>query len=161
MRRSGVMRHSSVLKRSIVIHGRKTSISLEDAFWQGLAEIAGARGMSRSELVATVERGREHSNLSSCLRLFVLDAFRRRAQGADLRSRGVLVVDDEPLVLQLTRNMLEDLGCDVETAADGKQALAKIERNDRIAVLIADIEMPGMPGNVLADNAKQIRPGCK
>jgi len=160
MRRSGVMRHSSVLKRSIVIHGRKTSISLEDAFWQGLAEIAGARGMSRSELVATVERGREHSNLSSG-RLFVLDAFRRRAQGADLRSRGVLVVDDEPLVLQLTRNMLEDLGCDVETAADGKQALAKIERNDRIAVLIADIEMPGMPGNVLADNAKQIRPGCK
>ena len=57
--------------------------------------------------------------------------------------------------------MLEDLGCDVETAADGTQALAMIERNRSISLLIADVEMPGMPGNVVAERAKQIRSGLQ
>jgi two-component system, cell cycle response regulator CpdR len=155
------MRPSSVLKRSIVIHGHKTSISLEDAFWQALNEIADARRMRRSELIATVERSRERSNLSSALRLFVLDTFRRRAEGADLRSRKVLVVDDEPLVLQLARNMLENLGWDVRTAPDGTQALAEIERDHGIEVLIADFEMPGMSGNQLGERAKKLRSRLK
>jgi predicted DNA-binding ribbon-helix-helix protein len=72
---------SPVLKRSVVIGGHKTSVSLEDEFWSGLKEIAAARNMTLSDLVATVERGRESGNLSSTLRLFVLDSYRQRAAG--------------------------------------------------------------------------------
>jgi len=72
---------SPVLKRSVVIGGHKTSVSLEDEFWSGLKEIAAARNTTLSDLVATVERGRESGNLSSTLRLFVLDSYRQRAAG--------------------------------------------------------------------------------
>jgi predicted DNA-binding ribbon-helix-helix protein len=66
----------AVLKRSIVIAGRKTSVSLEDAFWKGLKEIAAARSMTLSDLVAAIDAKRQHSNLSSAIRLFVLDFYR-------------------------------------------------------------------------------------
>jgi predicted DNA-binding ribbon-helix-helix protein len=72
---------SPVLKRSVVIGGHKTSVSLEDEFWSGLKEIASGRNMTLSDLVATVERGRESGNLSSSLRLFVLESYRQRAAG--------------------------------------------------------------------------------
>ncbi len=48
---------SPVVKRSIVIAGHKTSVSLEDAFWKGLKEIAGGRDMTLSDLVAAIELG--------------------------------------------------------------------------------------------------------
>ena len=67
---------SPVLKRSIVVAGHKTSVSLEDGFWTGLREIAALRGMSLSELIATIDSGRHHGNLSSAIRLFVLDHYR-------------------------------------------------------------------------------------
>jgi predicted DNA-binding ribbon-helix-helix protein len=65
-------------KRSIVIAGHKTSISLEDAFWMGLKEIAARRQTTLSALVTSVDTARQHNNLSSCLRLFVLDFYRAR-----------------------------------------------------------------------------------
>jgi predicted DNA-binding ribbon-helix-helix protein len=67
---------SPVVKRSIVIVGHKTSVSLEDAFWKGLKEIAGGRGMTMSDLVAAIDSERKHGNLSSAIRLFVLDFYR-------------------------------------------------------------------------------------
>jgi predicted DNA-binding ribbon-helix-helix protein len=67
---------SPVVKRSIVIADHKTSVSLEDAFWKGLKEIAGGRDMTLSELVATIDSDRRHGNLSSAIRLFVLDHYR-------------------------------------------------------------------------------------
>jgi predicted DNA-binding ribbon-helix-helix protein len=67
---------SSVLKRSIVIAGHKTSVSLEDEFWKSLKEIAGERGMALAELVAAIDGNREHANLSSAIRLFVLGVYR-------------------------------------------------------------------------------------
>ena len=69
---------SPVVKRSIVIAGHKTSVSLEDAFWTGLKEIAGGRGMTLSELVALIDQDRRHGNLSSAIRLFVLDHYRQQ-----------------------------------------------------------------------------------
>jgi predicted DNA-binding ribbon-helix-helix protein len=69
---------SPVVKRSIVIAGHKTSVSLEDAFWKGLKEIAGGRDMTLSELVATIDTERRHGNLSSAIRLFVLDYYRNQ-----------------------------------------------------------------------------------
>lgn len=70
---------SPVVKRSIVIAGHKTSVSLEDAFWQGLKDIAASRDMTLSELVATIDTDRRHGNLSSGIRLFVLDHYRSMA----------------------------------------------------------------------------------
>jgi predicted DNA-binding ribbon-helix-helix protein len=70
---------SSVIKRSIVIAGHKTSVSLEDDFWSGLKEIAGERKQTLSELVASIDTGRADGNLSSAIRLFVLDHFRALA----------------------------------------------------------------------------------
>ncbi len=70
---------SPVVKRSIVIAGHKTSVSLEDAFWQGLKEIAHSRRMTLSDLVSTIDSDRQHGNLSSAIRLFVLDHYRANA----------------------------------------------------------------------------------
>jgi predicted DNA-binding ribbon-helix-helix protein len=69
---------SPVVKRSIVIAGHKTSVSLEDAFWKGLKEIASGREATLSELVASIDADRQHGNLSSALRLFVLDFYRNQ-----------------------------------------------------------------------------------
>jgi predicted DNA-binding ribbon-helix-helix protein len=63
---------SSIAKRSIVVGGHKTSISLEDAFWNELKMIAGERDMTQSELVSSIDLSRKHGNLSSAIRLFVL-----------------------------------------------------------------------------------------
>jgi predicted DNA-binding ribbon-helix-helix protein len=70
------MMKSPVVKRSIVIAGHKTSVSLEDAFWKGLKEIAGMRDLTLSDLVSTIDSERRHGNLSSAIRLFVLDHYR-------------------------------------------------------------------------------------
>jgi predicted DNA-binding ribbon-helix-helix protein len=69
---------SPVVKRSIVIAGHKTSVSLEDAFWKGLKDIAVGRDMTLSDLVAAIDSERKHGNLSSAIRLFVLDYYRRQ-----------------------------------------------------------------------------------
>jgi predicted DNA-binding ribbon-helix-helix protein len=67
---------SPVVKRSIVIAGHKTSVSLEDAFWSGLKDIAGTRNMTLSDLVGSIDADRRQGNLSSAIRLFVLDHYR-------------------------------------------------------------------------------------
>jgi predicted DNA-binding ribbon-helix-helix protein len=67
---------SSVIKRSTVIAGHKTSVSLEDAFWNALKVIASERDMTLSELVGKIDTERQHDNLSSAIRLFVLDYYR-------------------------------------------------------------------------------------
>jgi predicted DNA-binding ribbon-helix-helix protein len=67
---------SPIVKRSIVIAGHKTSVSLEDAFWVCLKDIAGMRNATLSDLVAAIDSERRHGNLSSAIRLFVLNHFR-------------------------------------------------------------------------------------
>ena len=65
-------------KRSVTIDGHRTSVSLEDAFWAELSAIAEQRGLSLNALVAEIDHGRSQGNLSSALRLFVLDELRKR-----------------------------------------------------------------------------------
>jgi predicted DNA-binding ribbon-helix-helix protein len=72
---------SPVIKRSIVIAGHKTSVSLEDAFWKGLKDIAVGRDMTLSDLVASIDTGRPHGNLSSAIRLFVLSHYQAKTDG--------------------------------------------------------------------------------
>jgi predicted DNA-binding ribbon-helix-helix protein len=71
----GAFMKSLVIKRSVVVAGHKTSVSLEDAFWKGLKDIARERQVTLSELVGTIDSEREYGNLSSVLRLFVLDFY--------------------------------------------------------------------------------------
>jgi predicted DNA-binding ribbon-helix-helix protein len=148
---------STVVKRSVTIDGHKTSVSLENEFWTALKEIAASRGMTFSQLVGTIKREHGSGNLSSSLRLFVLATFRQRSDQRRHGKRKVLVVDDDPLVLDMAATMLEDLGCQVERAADGSAALAKIEADRDIEILITDVNMPGLSGFEVAERAKRRR----
>jgi predicted DNA-binding ribbon-helix-helix protein len=75
---AGSPMRSSICKRSIVIGGHKTSVSLEDAFWSDLKHIAHTQEASLSELIAKIDETRQQGNLSSAIRLFVLEHFRSR-----------------------------------------------------------------------------------
>lgn len=73
------------VKRSISIDGHATSVTLEDAFWRALADLAKAKGITRAELIAAIDHARSHADqptdvgLATACRLYVLDAFRRNA----------------------------------------------------------------------------------
>jgi predicted DNA-binding ribbon-helix-helix protein len=83
---AGAMK-SQVVKRSIVVAGHKTSVSLEDDFWKGLKEIARSRDMTLSDLVAAIDAGRHHGNLSSAIRLHVLRFYREQIAEDEQRNR--------------------------------------------------------------------------
>ena len=70
---------STIIKHSVVINGHKTSVSLEQPFWNIVREIADAEGMTVSALLRQIDESRRHTNLSSAVRIFVLE--RVRAQG--------------------------------------------------------------------------------
>ena len=65
-----------IRKHSLTIRGHRTSVSLEPVFWQALDEIAAARGLSRTALVAEIDAAQIGGNLSSAIRVFVLQHFR-------------------------------------------------------------------------------------
>ncbi|HKQ86774.1 MAG TPA: ribbon-helix-helix domain-containing protein, partial [Candidatus Acidoferrales bacterium] len=67
---------SPVLKRSVVIAGHKTSVSVEDEFWDSFKEIASEHGMTVAAMIGKIDGGRKHANLSSAIRLFVLGVYR-------------------------------------------------------------------------------------
>jgi predicted DNA-binding ribbon-helix-helix protein len=73
----------AVLKRSVLIAGHRTSVSIEEPFWSGLREIARRRGLSLNALVAAIDAERRGQNLSSAIRVAVLAHYRDRAQGAE------------------------------------------------------------------------------
>ena len=75
---------SPIVKRSIVVNGHKTSVSLEEAFWIGVKDISAELNKTLSELVGEIDTQRQQGNLSSALRLFVLDHFKTRALGLAL-----------------------------------------------------------------------------
>jgi predicted DNA-binding ribbon-helix-helix protein len=71
---------STERKRSLTIAGHRTSVSLEEPFWDGLKEIAASQGLTVAALIATIDSGRETVNLSSALRLHVLAHYQRLAR---------------------------------------------------------------------------------
>lgn len=71
---------SAVVRRSIRIHGRKTSVSLENEFWNGLREIAHFENTSVSALVDRINEERDNVNLSSAIRIFVYNQFQSRME---------------------------------------------------------------------------------
>jgi predicted DNA-binding ribbon-helix-helix protein len=73
---------SSVVRRSIVIGGHKTSVSLENAFWSDLKDIASSQHVTLSKLVGEIDAARQQGNLSSAIRLFVLEHFQNESTHA-------------------------------------------------------------------------------
>jgi predicted DNA-binding ribbon-helix-helix protein len=71
---------SVILKRSVTIEGRKTSISLEAAFWNGLREIAAVQKLPVAGLLQKIDADRKNANLSSAVRIYVFEYFRSRAE---------------------------------------------------------------------------------
>jgi CheY-like chemotaxis protein len=71
---------------------------------------------------------------------------------------GILLVDDDLLVLAFTAELLAEQGYVVTTARNGREALAKLEDWDGVDVLVTDVQMPGMHGFELARRAKELRP---
>ena len=72
---------TAVIKRSILINGRKTSVSLETEFWAGLHEIAKSRKTTAAELVGEIDRQRTTVNLSSAIRIYVYNYSRSKEGG--------------------------------------------------------------------------------
>lgn len=81
---------SRVLKRSIVVGRHKTSVSLEDVFWNELRAIAQESGVHLSQLVARIDVERQHGNLSSAIRLFVFEHSCKRAESNSATARATL-----------------------------------------------------------------------
>lgn len=78
------------MKRSITIAGHRTSVFVDDGFWQALGEIAAGRGDSLAALVAEIDQSRGGASLSAAIRNFVLDWYRTRGTdgGADATAAG-------------------------------------------------------------------------
>ena len=85
---------SLVVKRSIKFADHKTSVSLEDAFWNALKEIAGERDVTLSALIEMIDAHRQNGNLSSAIRLFVLSSYRDQICDLQGRPRETLLPSD-------------------------------------------------------------------
>jgi predicted DNA-binding ribbon-helix-helix protein len=68
---------SKIRKHSLIVAGRKTSISIEDEFWNALQEIADSNDVSASQLVSQIAQLYGPGNLSSNVRIFLLERFRK------------------------------------------------------------------------------------
>jgi predicted DNA-binding ribbon-helix-helix protein len=76
---------TGIAKRSVVIGGHKTSVSLEEPFWRAIREITEARDTTVSALLREIDSGRQQSNLSSAVRVYVLEHVRDQAAAAQAR----------------------------------------------------------------------------
>jgi predicted DNA-binding ribbon-helix-helix protein len=73
---------SAITKRSVVIGGHKTSVSLEEPFWSAVREIASNQQMTVSSLLRQIDLDRRNSNLSSAIRVYVLENMRSQVANA-------------------------------------------------------------------------------
>jgi CheY-like chemotaxis protein len=85
----------------------------------------------------------------------------RGTAGAALAGRVALVVDDEPMILEILSELCASLGMKIYEAPDGEGALRQVEANSEIEVLVTDIRMPGLDGPGLVKRALVLRPEIK
>jgi predicted DNA-binding ribbon-helix-helix protein len=79
---------SAIVKRSVAIGGRKTSVTLEEAFYKALRETARRRAMTVSELIEHINANRKEGNLSSAIRLFVLENYQDQLEPPQPKPNG-------------------------------------------------------------------------
>jgi len=90
---------SLVVKRSVVIDGHKTSVSLEDAFWNDLREIAHRQRATLSKVITEIDKGRQQGNLSSAIRVFVFDQIRARGELCSrIHEQGAQLLNSAPAI---------------------------------------------------------------
>jgi len=87
---------STIIKRSIVLNGRKTSVSLENEFWEGLRKIACAQKINMTTLAQQIDQGQNDGNFSSAIRVYVFNHLRAQMAGAQTSQR----IPPEPPVEQ-------------------------------------------------------------
>jgi predicted DNA-binding ribbon-helix-helix protein len=76
---------SPVAKRSVIIDGHKTSVSVEDIFWTSLKEVARERAMTLSKLIGSIDAERvAGANLSSAIRVYLLERFRTQLENTQV-----------------------------------------------------------------------------
>jgi predicted DNA-binding ribbon-helix-helix protein len=75
---TGAPMKSRVMKRSTLVDGRKTSVTLEDEFWTALKKIATTQNVGTPKLISTIDSQRQNNNLSSAIRVYVLSYYRER-----------------------------------------------------------------------------------
>ena len=85
------MKALGIKKHSIIVDGHKTSVSLEDEFWECLRKIADSRRMAMSHLITDIDAKRKCSNLSSAVRMFILQHYRD-----ELELRGGAIISLDP-----------------------------------------------------------------
>jgi predicted DNA-binding ribbon-helix-helix protein len=83
---------SLIEKHSVMVNNHKTSMTLEDDFWQALNEIAILRRVSLSRLISSIDARRKNANLSSVLRVFILEFYkdqfdRRRSEESKIAAQ--------------------------------------------------------------------------
>jgi predicted DNA-binding ribbon-helix-helix protein len=88
---------SAVAKRSVVIGGHKTSVSLEEPFWAEVRAIAEAQRVTVSTLLRRIDHERQNTNLSSAIRVFVLQHVREQANAEISRNRELWPADLRPM----------------------------------------------------------------
>jgi predicted DNA-binding ribbon-helix-helix protein len=94
---------SAVIKRSVVVNGRKTSVSLENEFWDALRQVAKQSNVSIARLLVEIERSRTTINLSSAIRIFLLNHFRTQNSDRQPVSRGPWFLIDDGEATQKSR----------------------------------------------------------
>jgi len=102
----------AILKRTITIDGHKTSVTLEDEFWFGLREIARQKNATLRFLITQIDDARERNNLSSAIRVFVLNYFRARAHSIVIQTHKVNSSSDLSRCFE-RHNQNEELKLDV------------------------------------------------
>jgi predicted DNA-binding ribbon-helix-helix protein len=80
-KRNAILKASPAVRRSVVIAGNKTNVSLENAFWEAFKAIAASKKVLLQDLVSIIDSERQHANLSSAIRVFVLDYYRNQPYG--------------------------------------------------------------------------------
>jgi predicted DNA-binding ribbon-helix-helix protein len=126
---------TAVIKRSIFINGRKTSVSLENEFWAGLHDIAKSRKTTAVKLVEEINRQRSTVNLSSAIRIYVYNYFRREANPAQehLDGRSLRTRADKYRALAEGLTDTETRTSMLRIAEDYEQMAASVERLERPA----------------------------
>ena len=156
---------SPVVKRSVTIGDHNTSVTLEDGFWRALGEIAAIQNLRVSELVSRIDKDRQNKNLSSAIRVFVLDHYRQSASAnrqepgppmtlgslRQLGVRGLLLICVDPKCRHEATMSVDDYADAIELPSFAPRMVCSRCGGKRIEVRPNWKEMPIMPPKLPSD----------
>ena len=143
---------SPVVKRSIVLSGHKTSVSLEDAFWRGLKDIATTRRMTLSDLVGSIDSEREHGNLSSADTAVCAQSLSGVPSGLEHQQKlsgcQMAPVTARHRIFRQQLGQLGDVGRDAPRLVAGQHVGGRTARRSDMSGIVGEAEVAGFsPGS--------------